>query len=257
MYNPDVVRRLILLTAWSLVACGRIGFQLIGEGPGGDGGPVGDGRPGGDGSAGGDGATQTPHVVQATSATPTGTTLTVPFVSNVTAGDVVVVELDLYTGATITSVTDTRGSSYMLAVSAAPLGRSMSLYYAVLPAGGPDTISVTFSASVTTEVRIHEISGLAAVSPLDGASATGATALVASLIAGAPITTTTPNDLVFATVGGTGPHSAGAGFTAVLTTSFNVSEYAIVPTPSTITAPGVMTAGGDWFIATAAFHPGP
>jgi hypothetical protein len=96
----------------------------------------------------------------------------VAFGSNVASGDIVVVGVVLY-GSTVSSVTDSLGSSYASAGSRCSGIVCTYIYYATPPSGGPDTVSVT--PSYTTEqaaVYVYDVSGVTATG---AGAATGVT----------------------------------------------------------------------------------
>ena len=73
------------------------------------------------------------------------------------------------TTSTISSVTDSPGNTYSLAVGpTSATGLQQSIYYAKNIAGGSNTVTVTFNqAAAYPDVRILEYSGLDTSSPLD------------------------------------------------------------------------------------------
>ena len=82
------------------------------------------------------------------------------------------------TAATVSSVTDTRGNTYTLAIGrTSGTGLRQSIYYAKNIVAGTNTVTVTFNqAAVFVDVRALEYSGLDQVNPLDvtaGASGSG------------------------------------------------------------------------------------
>ena len=78
------------------------------------------------------------------------------------------------TSSTISSVTDSRGDTFALAIG--PTKRttalSQSIYYAKNIAGGSNTVTVRFSrAAKFADIRVLEYAGLDTVAPFDSASA--------------------------------------------------------------------------------------
>jgi hypothetical protein len=116
------------------------------------------------------------------------------------------------------AITDTRGSVWSLAVTRNPgttgTPALASIYYAVVPSTGADTVTVHMSAAHNLHMHIYEVSGLLASSVLDQTGSnfqTGATAATVSTSAA----TTTANEFVFAYFArnnGSGTWTAGAGY---------------------------------------------
>src|SRR6266436_1662134 len=119
--------------------------------------------------------------VQVKSAVPvSATTVGVTYTNAQVAGDLNVVIVGWNdTTATLKSITDTKGNTYVLATGPVTISGSLtqSIYYAkniVAAAAGTNTVSVTFStAAIYPDIRILEYSGLDTNNPLDGG--TGAT----------------------------------------------------------------------------------
>jgi hypothetical protein len=160
-------------------------------------------------------------VVQDASTTGAGsTTLAAAFGSNVTKNNLMVVGVSSYAGNAFASpaITDTLGSTWSLAVAKNPGTTGSpslaSLYYAVVPSTGPDTVTVHMTGTNNLHMHIYEISGLVTSSVLDQIGSnfqSGATAATVST-SGA---TTTANEFVFAYFGrdnGSGTWAAGTGY---------------------------------------------
>jgi hypothetical protein len=156
----------------------------------------------------------------------------------------------------ITSVTDSAGNTYQLAVpTARGSGVSQAIYYAsnikAAPAG-TNTVTVTFNtATPYVDIRALEYSGLDPVSPFDvGASAAGTGASADS----GTVTTTAANALIFGAGITTGGFStAGTNFTTriITTPDLDIAEDRIVTAagPYSATAP----VSGAWVMQVAAF----
>ncbi len=157
---------------------------------------------------------------------------------------------------TVTSVTDSRGNSYSLAIGPTS-GTSLrqSIYYAKNIAAGNDTITVQFSQAVPfADLRILEYSGLDPSSPLDVTS--GASGNDTSASSGSA-TTTTPIDLIFAAGTTSGSFaSAGTGFTSRVITvpDANIAEDALSTTTSTFGATANLGYSADWVMQMATFR---
>src|SRR4029077_16855594 len=134
-------------------------------------------------STGGGGGGGTIRFVQGQSATPhpTSSSVAVTYLASQTAGNLNVVEVGWNdTTSSVSTVTDNKGNSYLLAVGPTRgTGLSQSIYYAKNIVGGANTVTVTFNkAAAVVDVRALEYGGLDTVSPLDvtaGAAGTGTT----------------------------------------------------------------------------------
>ncbi len=165
------------------------------------------------------------------------------------------------TAATVSSVTDTEGNTY---VAALPLntfaGLSQVIYYAknILGDSGstPNQITVTFSqAAVAPDVRILEYSGLDITSPIDAAAgATGSGILADS---GACTTTVGPDLIVAGGTVETGITGAGTGYALLdITANGDNSQHQIVSVPGSCQATASVTSG-NWVMQTVAFKVAP
>jgi hypothetical protein len=149
-------------------------------------------------------AAETPAFVQSnlatTSSGASSTTQAVAFNSANTAGNLVVVAATAAGGGAI-SCSDTRGNSYTTAVSspADSNGRTISICYAPNISAGSNTVTATFSASVQwRRVAIHEYSGVATASPVDGTSGNNGTSTSpGATVHPGSITASKPQALVF------------------------------------------------------------
>ncbi|VIO79406.1 Exoglucanase B [Bradyrhizobium ivorense] len=162
------------------------------------------------------------------------------------------------TTSNVTSVTDSAGNVYQLAVpTVRGSGISQAIYYAKnikAAAAGTNTVTVTFSASTQfVDLRALEYSGLDLANPFDvGTSASGTSN---SANSGA-VTTTTAHELVFAagtTIGGFS--GAGTGFTSRIITSPNgdIAEDRFVTATGSYS--GIAPLGGSaaWVMQVATF----
>jgi chitodextrinase len=140
----------------------------------------------------------------------------VTYASPQAAGDTNIIAIGWSdTTSTITSVTDSTGNAYRVAVPAfSGNGHTQAIYYAtnIAPAAaGANTVTVGFSAAApSVDVRITEFAGLGPVDPLDQIGSASGTSSMASSPA---VTTTAPNELIFG-AGTTGGVFSGttAGF---------------------------------------------
>ena len=158
---------------------------------------------------------------------------------------------------TVTSVTDTNGNVYTLAVGPTRQTgvQSLAIYVAsnvVAAAANSNTVTVTFSAAVAfPDMRVLEYSGVDTVSPLDGTAGASGTGTTSSA---GPITTTTANDLLFAAnYLSSVTNGAGAGFTARVITNpdADIAEDEIVTAVGTYSATAPMSSG-NWVMQSVA-----
>jgi chitodextrinase len=200
--------------------------------------------------------------VQVNAATPQSspTSVNVTFNAAQTAGDLNVVAVG-WNDAThqVSSVTDTKGNVYTLAVGPTVFsGLSQSIYYAkniAAATAGSNTVTVTFNgATAFPDIRIVEYNGADLVTPVDvtatgtGSSATSSTAAV---------TTTNANDLLFgANLVATGTTGPGAGFTnrIITTTDSDIAEDRLVTATGSYSASAPMVSSGAWLMQMVAFR---
>ena len=166
-----------------------------------------------------------PAFVQVNAATPqtNQSSVAVTYTSAQIAGDTNILAIG-WNNATsnITSVTDSAGNTYQLAVpTARGTGVSQAIYYATnikAAAAGTNTVTVTFNtATPFVDIRALEYSGLDPVNPFDvGTSASGTGTSANS----GTVTTTAANALIFGAGITTGGFSAaGTNFTTRIITT--------------------------------------
>src|SRR2546425_292490 len=202
--------------------------------------------------------------VQLNYATPQSSvsTVSVPFKATQSAGNLNVVVVGWNdTTSRVSSVTDTKGNAYQLAVgpAAVPGALTQSIYYAkniVAAAAGANTVRVSFTAAALyPDIRILEYGGMDQLSPVDvTASATGSTSTSST----PPVATTTSPDLLFAanTVA-TWTRGAGSGWTnrVITTPDGDIAEDRTVSTAGTY-GPRAPPAGpGRCALQTVAANP--
>jgi hypothetical protein len=202
------------------------------------------------------GATVPIALAQVAAATPQSPTASVPvtFPGAQTAGDLNVVVVGWNdTTSQVSSVTDTVGNTYQLAVGPTKgTGLSQSIYYASNIAGASNTVTVKFSpAAAAPDIRILEYKG---VSTLDAKAAAIGTGNSAN--SGAA-TTTTANELIFGanTVAGI-TKSAGTGFTSRIITSpdGDLAEDWVVTTTGSYSATATLIGNGAWIMQMITFR---
>jgi hypothetical protein len=207
----------------------------------------------------------TPTYIQGNSAVPQTAVTTVPvaFTSAQVAGHLncVVVGWNDATSQ-ITSLTDTKGNLYQLAVGptiltgATPL--TQSVYYAkniVAATAGANIVTVKFNAAATyADVRILEYSGIDPVTPVDVVvAATGNSAATSS----GTVMTVNPQDmLVGSNLVWTGTTGPGSGMTQRLLTNPNgdIAEDRLVTTVGSYSATAPLSSAGPWMMHMVAFR---
>ncbi len=192
-------------------------------------------------------------LVQHKSVTATGgASLALAFASNVASGNLIVVAVSTYSGATISSPTDNSSPSnnaYALAVSDNPpttgTPSAASIYYAVANATGPLTITAHISAAHNIHLHIYEISGLSSTlsSVLDQTGANFQTPTTSGIVSTSGATTVA-NEYVFAffaTDNSTQTWTKGGSYTDV-ETSNRVGGDSGFSEDLVITSTGMQTA---------------
>jgi fibronectin type 3 domain-containing protein len=163
------------------------------------------------------------------------------------------------TTAAVSSVTDSKGNLYTLAVGPTQLSGQLSqaIYYAkgvLSAAAGGNTVTVRFTTpAVYADIRILEYSGLDQLNPVDVTAA--ATGTNASSTSGSA-TTTNANDLIFgANIVATLTQSAGTGFTRRMITSpdGDIAEDRVVTAIGTYSATAPLSSAGPWIMQMVAF----
>ena len=202
--------------------------------------------------------------VQVNAATPQSnqSAVTVAYTSAQVAGDTNILAIG-WNNATsnITSVTDSAGNTYQLAVpTARGPGLSQAIYYATnikAAAAGANTVTVTFNtATPFIDIRALEYSGLDPVNPFDvGASASGNGTSANS----GSVTTTAARELVFG-AGMTGGvfSAAGTNFTNRIITAQDgdIAEDRFVTTTGSYSATASLSGSASWLMQVAAFKAG-
>ena len=196
---------------------------------------------------------------------PSATTVAVPFNAAQAAGDLNVVVVGWNdTTAAVSSVTDSSGNKYALAVgptlySSSTEPFSQSIYYAknIAAAGaGANSVTVTFStAAVAPDIRILEYSGADPNNPVDVTAASSGNSTTSS--SGAA-TTTNPTDLLFgANIVWTTTTGPGSGFTQRILTSpdGDIAEDRMVTATGTYSATAPLGgSAGAWVMQMVAFR---
>jgi hypothetical protein len=206
-------------------------------------------------------ASATPAYVQGSYTCPqtAQTSVTIAYSAAQVAGDLNIVVVGWNdTTAWVSSVTDTRGNVYQLAVGPTQVSGalSQSIYYAnniAAASGGTNAVKVAFSAAAAyPDIRILEYSGLDPNSPLDAAiGATGSSATSAS----GNLTTRSATDLLIgANIVAQGTTGPGTGFTQRFITNPNgdIAEDWVVTAIGSYGATAPVN-GGAWVMQAVAF----
>jgi len=198
--------------------------------------------------------------VQVAAATPQGsvTTVSVPYSHAQTAGNLNIVVVGWNdTSASVSSISDSAGNTYLLAIGPTTAsGARQTIYYAKNIKGGSNTVTVNFSqAASSPDVRVLEYAGASTTSPLDvTAGASGSSTTANSGLA----TTTAANELIFAadTIA-TGTPGPGTGFTARIITQpdSDIAEDKIGSTAGTYSATAPVSPSGYWVMQMVTFKP--
>ena len=196
--------------------------------------------------------------VQVNAADPQTASASVPvaYLTAQTAGNLNVVAVGWNdTTSTVSSVTDTRGNTYIQAgTTTTGTGMRQAIYYAKNIAAGSNTVTVAFNqAAAFVDVRVLEYSGIDTSSPLDvtaGAVGTGGTP------SSGAATTTAAKELIFG-AGMTGSHfsAAGTGFTSRIITSpdGDIAEDQVVNASSSYSAVAPLAYSSAWIMQMATF----
>jgi glucose/arabinose dehydrogenase/PKD repeat protein len=198
--------------------------------------------------------------VQVNAATPqtNQSVVTVPYTNAQSAGDTNILAIGWNnTTSTITSVVDSAGNTYRLAVpKAAASGLSQAIWYSSnikASAAGANTVTVTFSAATPyVDIRALEYGGLDPVNPFDvGTSASGNSASANS----GTVTTTGSNELIFgAGITGGAFSAAGTNFTnRIITRDGDIAEDRIVTTAGSYNATATLSPSAGWVMLVATF----
>lgn len=186
-------------------------------------------------------------VVQQTASPQTGsTTVTARFASNVTPGDLIVVQA-IWSSTTfgVTSISDTLGNTYTSAAIASGSTSteqiSTQVFYAANVNGGPNQVTVTIGGSTFFNIFVYEIAGAATTNPVDVTAIGNGTGL--SETTGSTLTSAA-NDFVFVATGHHFAYDApGTNFTGMQATATGLGQYETVAFSGT-TVSGAATLSG-------------
>jgi hypothetical protein len=201
--------------------------------------------------------------VQIATATPAGSVSSVSakFTGAQKAGDLNIVAIGWNdTTVSVSTVTDTRGNVYQLAVGPTRISPDLTqyIYYAkdIAAAGAAsNTVTVDFAHPANVvDLRAVEYSGLDATAPFDSAAAASGNGAGPALTG--KVTTTAASSLLFAAGMTTDTYSAaGPGYTSRVVTSLgDLVEDRIVSSPGSYDAQASLGASSYWILQIAAFH---
>jgi len=187
---------------------------------------------------------------QVTNGSSVSATLDAPTV----AGNTIVVYA-IWSNTNSVALTDSRGNPYVNV--GAPVawgsGYSAQVFYASNVAGGADVITASFRTSVNSfgVLYVHEYAGISKTNPVDVTSSAVGTS--ASLNSG-PITTTSPNDLIFgAGVSDDSVTGGGSGFSVRDLSYGNITEDRVAASTGSYAATATHS-GNRWAMQAVAFR---
>ena len=203
-------------------------------------------------------------LVQTNSGTPGAlvSTYSVGFSSPVATSDLLLVAIGTNVPtATITSVTDTLGSTFTPATSLTTntgWGIAEQVWIAAAKANGTDTVTINLSQAANVHLIIAEYSGIAAV--VDATAVGGSSATTGTAVDSGVLTTVTPGDLLFGHVV-TGhlnqTFAAGTGYTLRQTSPSGASavEDQLVQATGSYHATFTLGTADYWICALLALKP--
>jgi len=198
--------------------------------------------------------------VQSNSASPSTTvsSIAVAFTGAQTAGDFIAVGVSWGSSVSISSITDTKGNTYTLAVGPTTFsGAASAIYYAkniAAAAAGANTVTVTFSAATgTPDLRVAEYSGVATTNPLDVTAVSTGTSATSN--SGSATTTNANVLLIGSNAVLSGTQSAGTGYTSRQISLYdgNILEDRIVSATGAYSATATLSSSAAWIMQMAAF----
>jgi hypothetical protein len=187
--------------------------------------------------------------------------VTVPYARAQAAQDLNVVVVGWNdTTARVTSVTDTRGNIYQLAIGPTQISgaASQAIYYApgiAAANAGANSVTITFSMpAADPDVRILDYSGIDPITPIDGA--TGATGISRYSNSGILATQNAWDILVAGNYVETGTNAAGRGFAirVITPTGADICEDRVVTAAGQYNAGAGLRSAGWWVMQVVAFR---
>src|SRR5882762_6917846 len=202
--------------------------------------------------------------VQGNSAVPHGSipSVTIPFTAAQGAGNLNVVVVGWNdTTAAVSSVSDTKGNLYTLAVGPTQqnVAGTQSIYYAkniVAAAANANSVTVTFTGAGAhdPDIRMAEYAGLDINNPLDVVAAAQGNGAISN--SGFATTTSATELIVGANLVQTGTIDAGGGFTNRMITNpdSDILEDMVVTAAGSYSATAPMSPAGDWIMQMVTFR---
>ena len=179
----------------------------------------------------------------AAQASSSAASLSLSFLTNTVAGDLIMVAFDYDTNTVPSSVTDSQGNTFTQVGSqlTSPGATRSVVYYAKNIKGGADTVTVNLSGtSAWLELYLSEYTGVSQTNPIDiEAGASGSAGAVSSGNA----TTTAAGDVIYGSCVGDWVCTAGTGFTARSNFLGNLIEDQVVGAAGSYAATGSATNG--------------
>jgi hypothetical protein len=188
--------------------------------------------------------------------------VTVSFPTNVSGGDVVVVDWGFNTTVNNPSVSDSLGSHYAEAVTAAAFSASAVIFYSTIVSNGPDTVTIMFDMNPNGEAQggnfyVFEVSGVTT----ENAGTGSGSGLFSSYYYSTNPVVFQSGAFLLGIVGGdlVGPLMAGSGFTVVNgPTAMSAAEYATSGVSSPTNFPATTNSNhGSWSEAGVALPVSP
>ena len=179
----------------------------------------------------------------------------VAFVSGNSAGNLIVVSAGWGNSSVTASISDSAGNTYQSALGPITNGSIRSqIWYAENVRSGPNTVTVTYSSNVGSNVEIHEYAGIATANALDITSSqigSGTTPSSGSAVVGQA------SELLFgfSNVSGSVSWTAGPSYTLRQTTTRGASEDRIISASGSYSASFTTSVSRSWVALLAAFRP--
>jgi hypothetical protein len=207
--------------ALMLVACGRLGFAPVSDGPT---------TGGSDTGVADSGTHMAPAFVQFNDGSVSAGTLSLAYTAPVTAQDLLVVAVGFNgSGGTLTSLTDTTGDMFTVLPKVADSGAGRYVGYAIAGTSTAETVTAVVAGTGFLVVRVHEYSGIDATHSIDTFATNTGTACGTDA-ATVQITTAYDHEMVFAYAASGTTSSASAGYASHSTLSTGVTEDRVEPT---------------------------
>jgi hypothetical protein len=194
---------------------------------------------------------------------------TLAYGSNVTAGSLLVVATSVNSGSQTVTITDTIGNVWTNEQNCADAtnGKSAAVSWAIGKAGGPNTITATWSGATTIggAIVIHEFTGNAPANVVDGSTknTNGSASTATDGVVSGNITTIANGDLIFGWTTDasvlTTTITAGTGYTEAQNSGLSAtedceSEYKVQSTAGSVAATWTYSALNPYEAIVVAFR---